>query len=69
MRFYEPSLPSSAEWERAVVRLIDFTNIPILQDYINFESPCDYFILSDYMADQLSLIGRTEPFLQSPPIS
>ena len=67
MRFYESSLPSSAEWERVVVRLIDFKNVPILQDYINFESPCDYFALSDYMADQLSLIGRTEPFLQSPP--
>ena len=27
MRFYESSLPSSAEWKRAVVRLIDFTNV------------------------------------------
>ena len=57
------------EWELSTKAFNDFSSVQIHQDYYDFESPADYFKLSDYLADKLSKKGESESLIESPSLS
>lgn len=71
MNFGESRLPSSAReiewhWNQCVQEKFDLSKIRIEERNVNFNLPSDYFELTDYYADKISLIGRKYNFFSQP---
>lgn len=54
-------------WNTHVTRALDFSQIRINDKEYNFTEPADYFDLSDYAADKISMIGREEDIFSQQP--
>ena len=71
MNFSENKLPLSTReiewhWRQCVREEFDLSQINIAGKNVNFNLPSDYFELTDYNADKISLIGRKYDFFSQP---